>query len=228
MCYPATDPVADIILSVDWHAFEGDPSVPLLEWRVHTPHSIYQPGSHTGRLECKKVGSNFAYRFISAWFDSPVYSHFVRQRANDGFPNGATSSEGDLEEMVSACYRLDRILQSVAHFLAYGHWYDGPQSKLAPFRFHEMEWRAGVDDPDAFAGAASFWARAYTMPIPDENDIPGAQLSDECRKTTVTAITELIKKHEITVDETWDFETSLKTVKSQRDGLWRRESGRID
>jgi len=215
MYYPATKPVANILLSVDWHAFDGDPSDPLLEWRIHTPQSLYHPGTHTGRVECRERKDAFKNRSIRVWFDSPIFSPFVTQ-GRKFIQGGATSSEGELEEMAPIWYRLDDILQSVAHFLAYGPWYDGPEAKMAPFRFHLIEGRASSSDRDAFARASSFWARAYTMPIPDEHDFPDTGLSDECRETTVTVIRELMKTHNIPVDETWDFETSLKTVTSQR------------
>ncbi|KAF1835551.1 HET-domain-containing protein [Decorospora gaudefroyi] len=216
LCYPATHPVANILLSVDWHAFDGDPSAPLLEWRIHTPQSLYYPGTHTGRLLCERIKTPWTPRFIQVLFDSRIYHPFVRQ-SSDGGVNGSTSSDGQLEEMVPVNYRLDYILQSVAHFLAYGPWYDRPESDTAPFRFHEMEAQSCDDDRDALARAASFVARAYTMQIPDENDFPDTPLPEECRKTTAIAITELMKKHGIPVGDTWDFETSLKAVKTQRE-----------
>lgn len=53
------------------------------------------------------------------------------------------------------------------------------------------------------------------MPIPGENDFRDTLLPGESMNTAATAITELMKKHKIPVDEAWGFELSLKTAKSQ-------------
>jgi hypothetical protein len=55
------------------------------------------------------------------------------------------------------------------------------------------------------------------MPEPDEFDFLDTGLSEECRQTTVTVIRELMEVHRIPMDKTWDFETSLKAVTSQRE-----------
>jgi hypothetical protein len=216
MSYPTTNPVASILLTVDWHAFEGNPTDPVLEWRIHTPQSLYHPGTHTGRVTCTERRDPFKSRCFRVWVDSPIYSPFVAQ-SPIVYRNGATSSEGALEDMAPLWYQLDHILQSVAHFLAYGPWYDDLPTGRAPFRFHLMEGRANRQDRDAFARASSFWARAYTMPEPDEFDFLETGLSEECRQTTVTAIRELMEVHGIPMDKTWDFETSLKAATSQRE-----------
>jgi hypothetical protein len=137
MCYPAIKPVANIILSVDWYAFDSNLSDPLLEWCIHTPQSLYHPGTHTGQVKCLKQKDIFKQFSIRVWFDSPIYSPFVKQWKTPS-QSETMSSEGELEKMVSMLYRLDHILQSVVHFLAYGPWYDEPEAKIALFCFHMM------------------------------------------------------------------------------------------
>ena len=53
--YPLDTKLAKIVLSIDWHAYEGDPLSPRIEWTIDTPASEYHPGKHYGVMVVLKA-----------------------------------------------------------------------------------------------------------------------------------------------------------------------------
>jgi hypothetical protein len=212
--YPTADPIATINLSIDWNAFDGDPWEPSFQWFIHTPQSLYHPGTHRGQIHFTKIMDPYKDHCAVVQWLSPIFTPFVTK-------TGDLSSDGPLEEMCTINSNITGLLQSLAHFLAFGPYYD-INNPHPPFKFHsEMGWETGVSrffetvDREQFARASSFFARAYTMPTPQEGEFVGKGFSSECRETSATAIRELLEWYG--KNKAWNFEDALKNVNSQRE-----------
>ena len=216
--YPTADPVATINLSVDWNAFDDDPFKPSFKWLIHAPQSLFYPGTHRGQIHFTRTPSIFE-RGVKVQWISPIFAPFVAQ-------TGTLSSDGPLEEMSILNSNVTSLLQSLAHPLAFGPYYD-LNNPHAPFKFH-CEIGDGASeffrtvDREKFVRASSFFARAYTVPAPQEDEFVGKGFSSECRETSATALRELLEWYDKDilkdpVDKAWNFENALQNVNSQRE-----------
>lgn len=54
--YPADTERANIVLTIDWHAYKGDARSPLMERTIDTRDSGYHPGKHHSTIKHIYVG----------------------------------------------------------------------------------------------------------------------------------------------------------------------------
>ncbi|KAL8739111.1 MAG: hypothetical protein Q9181_000222 [Wetmoreana brouardii] len=199
MYYPPGTKLAKVDLSIDWHAYEGDPLEPLIEWTIHTPESEYHPGKHYGLFIVRKIhipkGSSGLGPTMHVVWKSAIYSPFVRDR-DPG--DGSIVGDAVFEQ---APIDLTEILESLAHVLLYGP-FDSPTEIPAPiFRLrHENPriWKGyekqSPDDKEAFKRAASFFARAYNQDPPDKRELPiEKHLLPKALVTSVKTLRELVE-----------------------------------
>jgi hypothetical protein len=217
--YPPGSKLATICLDIDWKAFD-DLYLPLFHWTIECPESLYHPGIHKGRLDIRNIQKGiFDMRLRVSW-DSPIFSPFVEK-------NRPMSSEGPLEEFP---IQFADALKSIAHFLVFGPYDEHGDFPPAPYSFHRMGSTAIVYfitvDKDAFARASSFFSRAYTLQIPEEDQFLGKGFSKECRETSIIVIRELLQfyKSDLLEDPEWDFIEAFTNVTSHRD--WALEERR--
>ena len=221
--YPLDTKLAKIVLSIDWHAYEGDPLEPLIERMIDTPTSEYHSGKHCGVIYLKNLLRGITGCTTRVGWRSPIYSPFVRDRERG---NGSLSSDGPLEDIL---VNFTVLLQSIAHILVFGPFAPTTETLSPPFRFHyegHHIWkhynRQGITDKEAFKRAASFFSRAYNQNVPDEFEFTGQEeFHQHARDTSIVAITELLQlyKPELLNDEhagDWDFREAFAKVRTQR------------
>jgi hypothetical protein len=207
-----------ICVNIDWNAFI-DPHKPSFRWSIDTPESLYHPGKHRGQLYVKKIEKSiFESKFGVRW-ESPIFSPFINLW-------GSLSSEGPLEERPAYLGFTD-VMMSLAHFVAFGPYDERGDCPKAPYSFHSMDSEASGyfkrAERDAFARASSFFARAYTLEVPEEDQFVGKGFSNECRETSVVVIQELLQFYrpeslnDPSTNDEWDFRQAFANVTSHRD-----------
>jgi hypothetical protein len=183
-------------LVVDWNA-ETNPAEPTFKWTIHTPDSLFYPGTHVGRLELNIRGprSNIPSVLDSRlriYWESGIFSTLPNSTT------GLLSSAGPLEETPAARV-LTSALQSIAHFLSMG-----PFAKPVPeglFGWHDMGWELGgyfaPGREDACMRACAFFANAFTRDVDWLEDLGFQGLSEDCREASRMAIRELAEFFQI-------------------------------
>lgn len=128
------------------------------------------------------------------------------------------------------------MMESFAHFLAFGPYhYDYPGSSDTPYPLHVLArelipfYNHCRTDEDAFVRASSFFARAYTLQLPEPDQFAGIGFSDECRNTSITAIRELLEFYNSGLlrcipGGPWDFHCAFSSVQSHME--WAMEERR--
>ncbi|TDL15353.1 hypothetical protein BD410DRAFT_121938 [Rickenella mellea] len=205
--YPESSRLAIISVTLNWNAFD-DPHNPACQWRIDTPESLYYPGTHRGDLSFAKFGSNVLDARIKVQWSSAILSPFVTE-------SGHLSSDGYLEDSM-IMLAFTPTLMALAHI------------------FHEVSgagFRYITQGKDRFTRAASFFSRAYTSRVPEEDDFTAVGFSHQCRQTSITVIQELLEFHNASllqestvVNSEWDFCLAFADVNSQRE--WAMEERR--
>jgi len=225
--YPRDTKLAKVVLSIDWHAYDGDPLEPLIEWTIDTPTSEYHPGKHYGVFHLKNLNRNLL-RWTTGCttrvgWRSSIYSPFVRDQEQG---NGSLSSNGPLEDIPDD---FAGLLQSIAHVLAFGPFAPTAETGSPPFEYRCEDYRIwnhydgqGTTDKEAFKRAASFFSRAYNQNAPDESEFTGQEELDQYpRDTSILAITELLQLYKpgLLNDEhagDWNFREAFAKVRTRR------------
>jgi hypothetical protein len=236
--YPIDDPVAEIILVIQWNA-ETDAEKPIVQWLINTPNSIFYPGKHSGRMEIRKKTSSSWSDVISSritiFWESAIFSHFPSS------DTGYLSSDGPLEDSPAPLI-LTTAIQSIAYSLVHG-----PFVKCTPkplFGWHGMgnELRGyfqsgGVEIEDRCMRASAFFANAFTRDVEGLDAFGDVELPEHCREASVMAIRDLaeffkiedkIVEHSKT-DESWNLVGSYAEAKSQEEWVEkdRQWAGRV-
>jgi hypothetical protein len=216
--YPKDGRLATIQLHIDWNRFD-DPYKPKCKWVIYAPQSLYYPGWHSGEIRFTKLNELLPLilgRFQVIW-SSPIFLPFL-------YAGGFMSSVGPLED-IKILQGFTSILECLAHVAAFGPFVEPGQNPQRPFDWHYGDFDImpyGGRDRNTFLRAASFFARAYTQPLPDEGNFQGVGFSAECRETSTKAIRELLNfyRPEILQDanssQEWQIEAAYENVHSQR------------
>ena len=124
--YPLDTKLTKVFLFIDWHAYEGDPSSPQVEWMINTSTSEYHPGKLYGVIYIEDLLGSCKMRL--AW-RSPIYSPYVHHFDNaDGSLKSPRMSKDKPVDLTD-------LLQSIAHILVFGPFADPPKRRHPPFEF---------------------------------------------------------------------------------------------
>lgn len=221
--YPPGTELAKITLSIDWHAYEGDPTNPQIEWTIDTPTSEYHPGKHNGAIYVKGFFLPTNPIMFVSW-KSAIYSPFIRDRDTG---NGSVVGDNIFEKIH---IDLTELLDSLANFLISGPFGDSSTAKTLPpllkFRYENTglwrhyEGKEGAQE--AFKRAASFFSRAYNLNSAEHaNAAHEEKVEPKALFASIRAITEMLQLYnpELLSDrhaEEWNYREAFGGVETPR------------
>lgn len=212
---------AEIEVTIDFRAFEGDPQDPLITWTIATSSSKFYPGIHNGVVRIKDFSMYpLSEEYLVVWL-SPIYSPLVNPKRSE-----STGS------MSSSFRRMDfkEIFFAIAHCLLVDPISTDLTIGVSKFAILDEKLRLDVSvgqhvyrepftisndrNSTRFQRAAAFFSRACNKDWDDDSDYINDEptLSTD-RKADVVAIQELLGIHnpELLRDEGsgWDFKSEF-------------------
>jgi hypothetical protein len=181
--YSRDTKLAKIVLSLDWHAYEGSPADPLIEWTIDTPTSEYHPGVHRGLIYINQMVQGLYRCRVRVDWKSPIYSPFVRYQGKRKGNLMSKALWGD------GLVNFTDLLQSIAHVLEFGPFSPDTETASPSFTFdpHETHIWTHCKKQDATAKQAFKQAASFS-PVPTTKTCP-QNPSPQTRRTSNRHVT---------------------------------------